>query len=411
MVRRAEPLPDAPWDFDTMLHGDGMRIGEVLELRAWVLRSLALAPSAPPSCSPASWRFFLRTERCALPLKARLVASGRYGMLEQESRHALDTAAGVELQRVLSARAQLLLIDRLAAEHGWVVVVLKAGVAAMTDRDAVDLADIDVLARSDDARALAAALDSAGYRADGASSPLHLAGRVAEGGLKVEVHTRIDMVGCPWSESVWTGVTPLAATMHLCRFAPRDHLWHLLVHVGVLHPYRRGAIRDLLLLSQALTPCSDGDLADVTAELETHPYAHTLQDMLSMARGLAGTAPLEDRFTYQASVASLVSWQGRWLPVPDVIRADVGKWAVALIAGRADMRREWGRVRMVTTGPSLSRPIAWIERRAPRLGRGVRVTSRVMRVVFATVLAAPLALLAAYAAARATKARPRTTLV
>jgi hypothetical protein len=31
--------------------------------------------------------------------------------------------------------------------------------------------------------------------------------------------------------------------------------------------------------------------------------------------------------------------------------------------------------------------------------------------VFATVLAAPLALLAAYAAARATKARPRTALV
>ncbi len=113
-----------------------------------------------------------------------------------------------------------------------------------------------------------------------------------------------------------------------------------------------------------------------------------------MARGFAGTASFEDRFVYQAAVAYYVSWRGRWLPLPEVIRADVGKWAVALIAGRADMRREWGRVRMVTTGPSSSRSIAWIERRAPRLGRGVRVTSRVMRVVFATVLAAPLALLA-----------------
>jgi hypothetical protein len=391
-----------------MPHGDGMRIGEVLELRAWALRSLILAPSAPLSCSPGSWRFFLRTERCALPLKARLAASGRYGLLAPESKQELDNAARVELQRVLSARAQLLLIDRLVAEHGWGVVVLKGGVAALTDRDAADLADIDVLARSDDARALAAALDSAGYRADGASSPLHLAGRVAEGGLEVEVHTSIDMVGCPWSESVWTRVTPLAGADHVRCLAPRDHLWHLLVHVGVLHPYRRGAIRDLLLLGQALTRCSHDDLAEVTAAIASHPYARTLQDMLCMARGLAGTAPLEDRFAYQATVASLVRWHGRWLPLPEVIRADVGKWAIALLSGRADMRMEWGRVRMVTTGPSISRPIAWIEQRAPRLGRGVRVASRVLRVAIGIAFGLPLALAAAVVAARATRRGART---
>jgi hypothetical protein len=383
-----------------------MRIGEALELRAWTLRSLALAPSAPPSCSAASWHFFLRAERCALALKARLVASKQYERLERVPKEELDEAARAELQRVLSARAQLLLVDRLAGERGWQVVVLKGGVPALSDQDAVDLIDVDVLARPDHARALAAALDCAGYLDIGASSPQHLEGRIAEGGLKVEVHTGIDMVGCPWSESVWSRVTPLAGAVHLRRLAPRDHLWHLLVHVGVLHPYRRGAIRDLVLVSQALPLCSDEDLAEVTAGIARHSYARTLQDMLSMVRGLAGTAPLEDRFAYQAAVSYSVARYGRWLPLPEMIRADVGKWAVALLSGRAELRQEWGRVRMVTTGPSLARPIAWIERRAPRLGRAVRVATRVVRVAIGMGLGLPLALVAASVAHRATRTRP-----
>ncbi len=303
---------------------------------------------------------------------------------------------------MLSARAQLQLIDRLAAEHGWEVVVLKGGVAALTDQNPVDLADIDVLARPDDARALAAALDSTGYRDVGPSSPFHLKGRIAAGaGLPVEVHAKIDMVGCDWSESIWSRVTPLAGATGLRRLGARDHLWHLLVHVGALHAYRRGAIRDLLLVSWALAQCSKSELADVEAQIACDAHALTLRDMLFMAQALAGTAPLEDRFTYQAAVSASVRQQGRWLPLPEVVRGDVGRWAVALLAGRAEMRTEWDRVRAVTTGVSLSPPIAWIERRAPRLGRGVRVAARVLRVAIGMAFGLPLALAAAVLSARA----------
>ena len=291
---------------------------------------------------------------------------------------------------------------------GGSVVVLKGGVAALSDRDAVDLVDVDVLARPDEARALAAALDAAGYRGDGPSSPLHLEGRIAEGGIRVEVHTSIDMAGCGWSERIWGRVTPLAGATRLRRLAARDHVWHLLVHAGVLHPYRRGVIRELVLLSQALTQCSEDDLAEVTAQVRRHPYARTLQDMLSMARGVAGAAPPEDRFGYQAAMSYVVRWSGRWLPLPEVIRDDVGRWTVALFSGRAEMRKEWERVRLVTLGPSASRSIAWIERRAPRLGRGVRVATRVLRVAIGIAFGLPLALGAAVVAARATRRGAKT---
>jgi hypothetical protein len=383
-----------------------LRITEVLALRAWALQSLAGSPSEAPQCSSTSWRHFLRGERCALPLKACLVASERYGLLDQQARTELDGLAAREMQRVLSTRAQLLLIDRLAGAHGWSVVVLKGGVAALSDRDAVDLTDVDVLTPPDQARALAAALDSVGYRDLGPSSPFHLKAMTAEGALPLEIHANVDMAGCEWGESIWSRVVPLARTTCLGRLAVRDSLWHLLVHVGVAHAYRRGAIRDLVLTSRALIECSPAEAAEVTARIAGHPYADALRDLLYMARGLAGMGPLTDRFAHQAAVSHYLLSQDSWLPLGAVLRGDIGRWAVALLAGRPEMRTEWNRVGAITRGVSLSRPIAWVEQRAPRLGRAVRVAARLLRVSIGIAVGLPLAAAAAVVASRATR---RTT--
>jgi hypothetical protein len=386
----------------------GSWMQETLRLRGWVLDFLAGVAAGEVTAPTGVWRLFIRSERCALPLKARLVASGVYPRLDPDARMELDTAARQELQRVLSARAHLRLIDRLAAQHRWDVVVLKGGAACLADADALDLADLDVLARPEEARALAAALDEAGYRDAGPSSPLHLEGRMVGGGLKIEVHTSIDLAGSEWGASAWSAIEPCDGAARLKLLSPRDHLWHLLVHVGVLHPYRRGAIRDSLLTAQALRRCSEGDLAEVDAQLISHPHGEVLQDLLDTARGLAGACPFRERFAYQAAVAYFVSRHGRRLPLPELLRADVGKWAVAFLSGWADMRREWGRVRMVTTGRSLFRPIARIEEQVPWLGRVVRVTMRVARVGIGAAMGAPLAVGAAYAAHRATRRSART---
>jgi hypothetical protein len=385
----------------------GSWMQETLRLRAWALDALTGRADAEVPGAATPWRIFARSERCAIPLRARLRAGGVYPSLPENARSTLETVARVELQRVLSARAHLRVIDRLAARGGWEVAVLKGGAACFDDRDALDLADLDVLARPADARALAAALDASGYGDAGPSSPQHLEGRMSRGGLKVEVHTAIDMADAGRDADVWNAVVPIEGTACLRLLAPRDHLWHLLVHVGVLHPYRRGALRDSLLIAQAVRRCGRADLEGIDTRIADHVHGDVLRDLLITARALMGTGPVPDRFTYQAAVSYFVSYHGRRVPLPELLRADVGKWAVALVSGRDDVRREWGRIRMVTTGRSLSRQIAWIEARSPWVGRLVRVTSRVVRVGIGALLGAPLAAAAAHAARRATRAQAR----
>src|SRR2546422_7705470 len=84
------------------------------------------------ACSAGTWDVFLRTERCALALKARIAA------VEREVPDHVETAATRELQRILSARGQLLRIGQLAAAHGIPAIVLKGGVAALASAAPVE---------------------------------------------------------------------------------------------------------------------------------------------------------------------------------------------------------------------------------------------------------------------------------
>ncbi|MDH3291746.1 MAG: nucleotidyltransferase family protein [Gemmatimonadota bacterium] len=380
-------------------------VAECLALRAWTLHVLAGGPPAEiPTSSPSAWAHFLTVERCALPLSTRLAAVGHH-TLPVAARAQLDRATHSELQRVLAARGQLAGIDLIASEREWDVVVLKGAVALGDPRRAVDLADLDLLTAPDDARALVAALDAGGYRKAGSSSPLHLATRATEGGLPVEVHTRLGILDRESFETLRARSVPMAETKRLRRLASRDHLLHLLTHVGVAHPYRRGSIRDLLLLAQAVRECSAREIEEARAMIERHRYATELPRLLDMACGLAAEQGLVvDEFRYPSGAVYAVIWWDLRLPLPQLLKADIGMWAIALLRGRGDVETEWAKVTMRTLGPSFAGPIARVERTMPRVGRMVRVISRLIRVAVAMLFAVPLALLAGYEARRAIRA-------
>ena len=283
--------------------------------------------------------------------------------------------------------------------------MLKGGLAALADRGAVDLVDVDVLAGPGDAHALAEGLDESGYAGIGFSSTQHLRSRARPGALLVEVHETVDLGDPAWSVGVLDRAIPVEGTDSLLRLAPKDHLWHLLYHVGVVHPHRRSAIRDLLLTSMAIAECSEEEVTDLERRADALPQRRALRDLLSMTRELASGGVIRDRFAWLVVGSVIIRKCARWLPLSGQPQASVGICATALISGWPDVRRELGRVRIQTIEGSASRSIGWFERLGPRIGRGVRVTVRAVRTALAMAFALPIAGLAALTAYRLTKAR------
>ncbi|HEU4451765.1 MAG TPA: hypothetical protein VFR81_01860, partial [Longimicrobium sp.] len=131
-----------------------------LRLRAWAIRVLASpAASVPPREPAEAWRLFLLAERCALPLQNRLEAAAVRP--DGEAAAVLRERSTVELQRVLSARAELRRVAVLLRERGWPGLVLKGAASALLG-EPVDLADVDVLVKTEHAEGLAEALGGAG---------------------------------------------------------------------------------------------------------------------------------------------------------------------------------------------------------------------------------------------------------
>src|SRR3989449_7316777 len=142
----------------------GASVRDALRLRAAALDLFAGRQpdwSDLAGCSAVAWDVFLRTERCALALKARIAAA------EGEVPDHVETTATRELQRILSARGQLLRIGQLAAAHGIPAIVLKGGVAALISPAPVDVQDVDVLVPPLQAERLAGLLDEEGFRGTG----------------------------------------------------------------------------------------------------------------------------------------------------------------------------------------------------------------------------------------------------
>ncbi|HEY0026018.1 MAG TPA: nucleotidyltransferase family protein [Longimicrobium sp.] len=375
------------------------RPSDALRLRAWSLPLLSGAPPGPPPpVSPDTWDLFLRGERCAIALRAAVVARGHSGDVPAAAARVLEARATRELQRALAARAEILRIGSLLAGRGGHGIVLKGGAAALSGT-VLDVQDVDLLVPAGAARELAGCLAAAGYRAaeadpwEGATEAFHLAPRAARGGLAVEVHVRIPYVDEvePWRDPRPSGVPGIAL------LPPEDHAWHVLVHAVEHHAERRGCLRDLLLLRAALAACGAGQTALVHERASRHPASAALLAMLDMAGALLAGTPPGDPFRGQAALRYLLAAGGAPFQPGSPRRLAAVAAAAVMIAG--EYRTAWlGGPASVITRPS-ARGSRWLDRHLSVLGWVGRAVWRGTRVALVTPAAARLASAARRAAA------------
>lgn len=375
-----EPLPE---------RGLSSVVG-ALNLRRWAVSLLqSEVPLAPPQVGGFAWSIFLASERCGAVLKQRLGESaGRYPSLVR--------ASARETQRVLVARAQLTWLSRLAASLGLRLLVLKGGVPVAEGCDTLDLEDLDLLARANDAHVLEAALERAGYRASGYRSAHSLRSRVAPGGVPIEIHLGVLHSGEIPSPAVWRAARPLRGVEGLWALAPTDHLWHVLLHCTVLHPERRGRLRDLLLISSGIGRCSPEEEVVLWQRAAGHPSSVVLLRALELARALSGRGgPRDDRFVEEAARRYvLAEWFLRYR-LPGSLEDGVGVVLVNRLFGTRPPLPRTG------LGESRFRHIAWLERQAPRLARVWRTLLQLAGGAAASAVAWPLGILLRGRAARA----------
>jgi hypothetical protein len=215
-----------------------------------------------PSVSLDAWAFFLAAETCPRSLSARLGSSA--SALPADARDVLQRAARAEVQRVMAARAQLVVIDELAERLGVEPVVLKGGVHAADGGEAFDLGDLDLLLQSADVAVFGRALlDHAGYVYDPRFGQYKI-----EDGITVELHDGLevgygrDVVGGMESQA-------LRGFRRLRRLSPAAHVSYCIQHTTTKHPLRRGHLRDLLLVADALDDCSPSELDAVQRALSS----------------------------------------------------------------------------------------------------------------------------------------------
>jgi hypothetical protein len=371
----------------------GASIRDALRLRAAAIDVLGGREgdwSRFPSASSGTWDVFLRTERCALALKARLAAP-RPGLADTgQSR--VEAAATRELQRILSARGQLLRIGQLAAANGIAAIVLKGGVAALASAAPVDVQDVDVLVRPAEAERLAGLLDQEGFHGTGPAGTAHLAQRIAPNAVQIEVHFAINDVEL--TDAMWTRARPLNGVAGLSRLGPADHLWHLLVHTVVTHPHRRGSLRDVLLAAEALAQGTPAELGEVERLVANHPLSRPLADLLAMARELRDGAPVRDRFRREAAANYVLRGPLGWLGFSRFWSAAFVRALFAQLGGPTERRREWT---VAWERPPFASPwgfAARLERRSPRVGRWSRTATKVARLVVCRAVTWPLAVAA-----------------
>jgi hypothetical protein len=283
----------------------------------------------------------------------------------------------------------------MALKRNWRPVVLKGGCRSLDD-DPLDLSDIDVLLPNDHAISLAAALDARGHEAT-FSNPQHLRARLSPQALPVEIHVTLDPSGAPPEERLWHGITPITSNPGLWRLSPVEHLWHVLRHATVDHSSRRGRLRDLLLIADAASACTQDDLTEVTTRVEQHEDASPLGDVLTMALDISRNRTPADRFRPVAITHYMVRGLTQRLGMPQGLSRDVAEATFALVLGARERRALWRqRVLQTTQERSPYRFIAAVEERFPRLGRVWRVSVRSVYRTGVLVTALPIAAMARY---------------
>lgn len=367
-------------------------VAGALDLRAWALSVLGSpgSPTPPPEVPAGSWPRFLRAEQCALALAAR---AGK--AVGGEGAGVLSAQVWTDTRVVLGARAQLRRVSALAAGAGLRVVVLKGGVPLLRGGDGPRMMDVDLLASPADAAALAARLDAAGHRAVGSAASHRLAVRATGEDLPLEIHTSVPGL----SRDVWARVRAVPG-FALWVLHPADHLLFLLQHSAVQHADRRGRLRDLLLIAEALAHCAPGEVDEVRAAVAADRHGRALGLQLEMAEGLAARrGPVRDAFELTAAGTYLLKTvleAGRYQGPLQELAWQAGTAAVARRSGAPVSLGEHG-----LELPSAVPLLAALRRHAPVVEQALRIAVRRSRE-WALL---PLGLRVAAAAERAVRER------
>jgi hypothetical protein len=262
-------------------------VANAMRVRRWAMFALAAKRAGAPAPSivsvadvPAAiWRIVLPAECAALPV---LRALPERGTLDPAVHAAAFELSLPEVQRCMTAGAQLREIDALCAQHGLRPVVLKGGMNIARGRE-IDLGDLDIFLPPGEATRFAELVDSGHYqRAPFLDGPKHLARRLASQRLPLEIHHTLRVVA-DRPEDVFAATVLIPGFETLRALAPADHAWHVLHHCVEAHPRRQGMLRDVLALGVALDLCDGDDMRALQARIDAHQRRDRMMDMLRIA--------------------------------------------------------------------------------------------------------------------------------
>jgi hypothetical protein len=180
----------------------------------------------------------------------------------------------------------------------------------------------------------------------------------------------------------------------LSRFGTVDHLWHLLLHTVAIHAYRRGALRDVLLIAEALGDCNLSELAALEDRVRAHPLSQRLRDQLAMARELRDGVPVQDRFRREAAANYVLRGPLGWLRYSRFWTTAILGALFAQLGNATERRLEWSLAWRRPTWPSPWGFAVRLERRWPRFGRWCRSLVKVARLIVVRAVAWPVAFIA-----------------
>jgi len=244
----------------------------------------------------------------------------------------------VELQRILLLRLELAAVLEVATGLGLKPVILKGGAALHNPDLAVPARDLDLLLPHDEARALLAGMERAGWVPQGRGPSHHFADRVRPGGIPVEVHPAQEGSDFGLEPAVVERAVPHPAFPSARLLAPADQVRHLAYHQTIQHTSHRGRLRDLLLLADALrsmpAPPEPHRWGVSSAELEPLTTTLTLADRI--ARAIPGDDPTEET----AALWYLLDAETTHAPRTAIGRL-AARWTFDLAAGEASTARRW----------------------------------------------------------------------
>ncbi|MBW3655422.1 MAG: nucleotidyltransferase family protein, partial [Gemmatimonadetes bacterium] len=214
---------------------------------------------------------------------------------------------------------------------------------------------------------LAQALDEAGYNRTGGPGAHRLTTRMAPHGIAVEIHTAVPGMAA----DVLARLRPAASGSPLLVLHPTDHLVYLLHHSVLQHAERRGRMRDLLLVAEALANAAPAEVRAAEEAIAHQRNPGTLAAQLEMARAIAaGNGAPADAFELAAAGRYVMTLSfRRW-----GLRGAFRNWAVRASAAAVARRSgvPWSLGEDTLELPSRFAPFAALKRLSPRAERASR---------------------------------------